>query len=100
MTTAEAEKKLQGTLAKDKNEILFSQFGINYNSEPEIFKKGSVIWRQPHKLPPSAMQSSNDNGDATSVLSKRQKAKANVVIDYVDIIQDKFWKERPWILDS
>ena len=32
-------------MAADKNEILFSRFGINYNREPEIFKKGSVIFR-------------------------------------------------------
>lgn len=37
---------LQGTLAADKNEILFSKFGINYNNEPEIFKKGSVVYRK------------------------------------------------------
>lgn len=35
----------QGTLAAEKNEILFSRFHINYNNEPEIFKKGSVIFR-------------------------------------------------------
>lgn len=32
-------------MASDKNEILFSRFGINYNNEPEIFKKGSVVFR-------------------------------------------------------
>jgi hypothetical protein len=36
----------QGTVASDKNEILFSQYGINYNSEPEMFKKGSVVFRE------------------------------------------------------
>ena len=36
---------VQGTLAKDKNEILFSRFGINYNNEPEMYKKGSVVFR-------------------------------------------------------
>jgi hypothetical protein len=35
----------QGTLASDKNEILWSKFQINYNNEPEIFKKGSVVFR-------------------------------------------------------
>lgn len=35
----------QGTLAADKNEILFSRFKINYNNEPEMFKKGSIIFR-------------------------------------------------------
>ncbi|KAK2073876.1 hypothetical protein P8C59_008120 [Phyllachora maydis] len=41
----EAEKLLSGTLAADKNEILFSRFQVNYNNEPEIFKKGSVVFR-------------------------------------------------------
>lgn len=40
-----ANSQFQGTLAADKNEILFSQFGINYNNEPEMFKKGSVVFR-------------------------------------------------------
>jgi tRNA(His) 5'-end guanylyltransferase len=35
----------QGTSAADKNEILFSKFSINYNNELEIFKKGSVVFR-------------------------------------------------------
>jgi len=35
----------QGTLAADKNEILFSKFSINYNNEPEMYKKGSVVFR-------------------------------------------------------
>lgn len=42
----------QGTLAKDKNEILFSRFGINYNNEPEMYKKGSVIFRDVRTPPP------------------------------------------------
>ncbi|GAB7364666.1 hypothetical protein MBLNU230_g5468t1 [Neophaeotheca triangularis] len=41
----QAEFELKGTLSKDKNEILFSDFGINYNNEDEIFKKGTVVYR-------------------------------------------------------
>lgn len=36
---------LKGSLSADKNEILFSRFKINYNNEPEIYKKGSVVFR-------------------------------------------------------
>lgn len=36
----------QGTISSDKNEILFKRFGINYNNEEEIYKKGSVLYRQ------------------------------------------------------
>ena len=32
-------------MAADKNEILFSRFGINYNNEPDMFKKGSVTYQ-------------------------------------------------------
>ena len=35
----------QGTVSSDKNEILFSKFGINYNNEAEQFKKGTIIYR-------------------------------------------------------
>lgn len=37
--------EIQGSLASDKNEILFSRFKLNYNNEPEIYKKGSVVLR-------------------------------------------------------
>lgn len=37
----------QGTLAADKNEILFSEFNINYNNEPPLYRKGTVlIWQK------------------------------------------------------
>jgi tRNA(His) guanylyltransferase len=45
MTGRAAEEALRGTVAKDKNEILWSRFSINYNNEPEMFKKGSVVFR-------------------------------------------------------
>ncbi|KAG8893929.1 hypothetical protein FRB99_001629, partial [Tulasnella sp. 403] len=34
-----------GTVSSDKNEILFNQFGINYNTLPERYRKGSVLLR-------------------------------------------------------
>ncbi|KIW12635.1 hypothetical protein PV08_09913 [Exophiala spinifera] len=46
MSQTEAEEFLKGTLASDKNEILWSRFGINYNDEPEMFRKGSVVYRE------------------------------------------------------
>lgn len=45
MKEREAERRLQKTIAADKNEILFSDFGINYNSEDEMYRKGSVVYR-------------------------------------------------------
>ena len=36
----------KGTFAKDKHEILFSRFGINYNQLDARFRKGSVLVRE------------------------------------------------------
>lgn len=41
----DAEKTLCGTTAGDKNEILFTKVGKNYNNEPEQFKKGTTLIR-------------------------------------------------------
>ncbi|GAW79369.1 hypothetical protein, conserved [Plasmodium gonderi] len=41
----EAYKFLLTTQKKEKNELLFSRFGINYNDLPEIFRRGSIIIR-------------------------------------------------------
>jgi tRNA(His) guanylyltransferase len=73
MSTTDAEKELAGTLARDKNEILFSKFGMNYNNEEEMYKKGTVLFRG-------------------------QNAKRLVEANHVDIIKDDFWDNRPWIL--
>lgn len=39
----EAHAELKGTTSGQKNQILFEQHKINYNLEPEIFKKGTVL---------------------------------------------------------
>ncbi len=46
LTKEEAHKKLKGTFSKDKNEILYGQFNINYNNVDEIFKRGTIIFRK------------------------------------------------------
>jgi tRNA(His) guanylyltransferase len=45
LSNAEAHLELKGTFSKDKHEILHSRFGINYNNEPEVFKRGTIIIR-------------------------------------------------------
>ena len=40
----------QGTVSADKNELLFSEFGVNYNDLPEIYRKGTVlVWSSSEK---------------------------------------------------
>lgn len=111
MSNTEAENLLKGTVAGDKNEILFSRFQINYNNEPEIFRKGSVVFREyeleePQDLSQEMddMRPSDEKQNAPSKTQveklRREKAKAKVVVSHFDIIKDDFWERRPWILSG
>lgn len=75
----QAEEKLRGTLSSHKNELLFQEFGINYNNEPPLFRKGTTLIR---KLVPDG------NG--------RLKPAVVPLVD--DIIGDRFWKENPEVI--
>lgn len=46
MSEQDATKRLEGTESSDKNEILWAEFGMNYNKELAIFRKGTVIYRE------------------------------------------------------
>ncbi|KAK4218304.1 tRNA guanylyltransferase [Rhypophila decipiens] len=106
----EAEQILKGTLSADKNEILFKQFGINYNNEPEMFKKGSVIFRDYELVEPGthnvAQEVEQMAGEPTQQSKtqrdndKKKRAKARVTVEHLDIIKDDFWDRRPWLLSN
>ncbi|CAF3587422.1 unnamed protein product [Fusarium graminearum] len=105
----EAEKRLAGTYAADKNEILFSECSINYNNEPEIYKKGSVIFRDYELVDPDShniTQTIDSQAEPTQQSKtqkekdKKSRAKARVVVEHVDIIKDDFWDRRPWLLSN
>ncbi|KAL1953337.1 hypothetical protein VTO42DRAFT_2991 [Malbranchea cinnamomea] len=114
MSNTEAERELQGTVSSDKNEILFTRYGINYNNEPEMYKKGSVLFRE-YELQPApetkgtgreeTLQEAEE--EERGELSKTQAAKrkklqkkANIVVAHIDIIKDEFWDRRPWLLSG
>ena len=42
--------KRAGTFSADKNEILFSECGVNYNNEPAINRKGSFLFAASGKV--------------------------------------------------
>ena len=73
----EAQERLRGTLSSDKNEILFSEFAVNYNNEPELFRKGSVVYPQ---------------------CSGGESWNLNVV--HRDIIGNAFWTENSSLLEK
>ncbi|OBT65566.1 hypothetical protein VE03_04991 [Pseudogymnoascus sp. 23342-1-I1] len=110
MDAKAAEAELAGTLAADKNEILFTRFGMNYNNEPDIYKKGSIVFRD-YELVEAATSSPALNEEALTApemaLSKTQaekerkaRQKAKIVVQHVDFIRDDFWEQRPWILSN
>ncbi|KIJ52478.1 hypothetical protein M422DRAFT_243262 [Sphaerobolus stellatus SS14] len=104
-TTAQAHETLRGTVSSQKNEMLFSRFGINYNTLSARFRKGSILIRV--EIPPTSdtqtpeSQPASEVTDADPVAKKRQK-KPKVVYEvtvlHCDIIRDEFWKEHPDIL--
>ncbi|THU89672.1 tRNAHis guanylyltransferase [Dendrothele bispora CBS 962.96] len=106
-TTTEAHATLRGTVSKDKNEILFSRFGINYSTIPPRYRKGSVIVRE--KTEPDTdvhtneQQSTQESG-LTQTRSGDQKELKNpptkLEILHCDIIKDDFWNEYPKILEE
>nr|CAG4638638.1 EOG090X0AR4 [Cyclestheria hislopi] len=78
LSTAQAEEKLRGTFASDKNEILFTDFGINYNNEPEMFRKGTILIRKKRPI---------------TLLNGEVREKSKVVEMHCDLIGDLFWDE-------
>jgi len=45
----QANELLKPTFSCDKNEILFKQFNINYNTLPKVFRKGTTLYRKIEK---------------------------------------------------
>lgn len=79
---------LQGTDTGFKNELLFSQFGINYAQLPEQFKKGSLVIRE---TVPVVVKQREDGSPV-----ERMKPRERVL--YVDIIGQAFWDEHMHVL--
>lgn len=107
---------MKGTFSADKNEILFSRFGINYNNEPEMYRKGSVVYRdygaskgsdggdslKDGTLAEDAVDGSTavpkEKSKSQEEREKKQAKKANIVVEHMDIIGADFWNQRPWLL--
>lgn len=95
----------QGTDSKDKNELLFSTFGINYNNLPPMFRKGSTLVRRNPQPPINETEQKVE--ESTAGEPQRRKGKkvkpyegtmGEVEVLHEDIIRDAFWSQRPWLL--
>uniref|UniRef100_A0A8C7ZPB7 tRNA(His) guanylyltransferase n=1 Tax=Oryzias sinensis TaxID=183150 RepID=A0A8C7ZPB7_9TELE len=97
LTTAQAEDRLKGTLAADKNEILFSEFDINYNNESALHRKGTtLLWKKHEETVIRRMK--QPNAEEKEVPVTRSKRRVENL--YCDIIGEQFWEEHPDILEE
>ncbi|CAD5163179.1 unnamed protein product [Musa acuminata subsp. malaccensis] len=87
-TQREAQVLLKGTQAKDKNELLFRQFNVNYDKLPQMFRKGSCVYRKKVE----EVVKLDDTGNPVT------RTRSKVVVEHMDIIGPKFWSELPYIL--
>ncbi|GBE90143.1 tRNA(His) guanylyltransferase [Sparassis crispa] len=107
-TTTQAHARLRGTVSSTKHEMLFSQFGINYNELPARFRKGSILVRQEVHAEVEVAPKATDNaeGPAAGQSAKtasgkgagKPKVETTVELLHCDIIGDEFWNERPYLL--
>ena len=88
----EAEEVLRYTLSDFKNELLFSQFNVNYSKLEPIFRKGSLIVR--HKeIDPEKLKKMNDLANTENV-HKVNKPRPKLVLKVLhdDLIEEGFWR--------
>ncbi|KAJ7548619.1 hypothetical protein O6H91_07G019600 [Diphasiastrum complanatum] len=86
-SSEDAQKILKGTQADYKNELLYTQFGINYSTLPEIFRKGSSLFRRKEE----EIVKFKDGLPIKRIRSK-------VVVEHCDIISQQFWEEHAYII--
>lgn len=89
ITEVEAEKRLRGTSSGQKNELLFSQFNTNYNNLPEMFRKGSFLYRKYETY-------DHVRGSGNTVTRTR----TIIQEDYCDIIGDDFWTKNSHLMPN
>lgn len=97
LTPAQSQEKLKGTLSSDKNEILFTEFNINYNNLPEIYRKGTILIRQKKGNTESQTPSCTTS---SYYCQQNKKTRPRISMLHVDIIGNSFWNEHPELLES
>ncbi|CAI5766839.1 probable tRNA(His) guanylyltransferase isoform X1 [Podarcis lilfordi] len=96
LTPVQAQKRLQGTVASDKNEILFSQFSINYNNESLLYRKGTVLlWQKVNQAIKKKIKIPEETEEKEVEVTR---PRTTVVALHCDIIGDQFWDQYPEIL--
>ncbi|KAJ7788092.1 Thg1 C terminal domain-containing protein, partial [Mycena olivaceomarginata] len=106
-STTQAHATLKGTVSKQKHEILFSRFQVNYNALDARFRKGSTLVREERSLPTTEelpptqdLPPSETAAPSPIRMRGRKKPRTTIVVLHCDIIKDNFWDTRPEILSD
>lgn len=83
-TPQEAVSDLRGTLKKDKHDIMFDNYKINYNNELEQFKKGSLLIL---------------DKDQATCKTKIDQNDVKIIGLNIDVIKSEFWEENDYLLE-
>lgn len=106
LSNAEARARLTGTRSNEKQELLFSSFGINYNNEPLLFRKGSTLLWSEDAQPKSnvdeeaskSLVSSTESTELEKETSKpmrgRKRPRRKLEASHIDMIKESFWQDK------
>lgn len=98
LSPQQATERLNGTVSSDKNEILFKQFGVNYNNELQQFRKGTVVLLTLSQTRHNIDQAKEKPKKGTEE-SPLPILRCETTVLHTDIIRDQFWTENKYILD-
>lgn len=95
----EAQSRLEGTHTHEKNELLFSKFGVNYSNLPAIHRRGTLLFKSKRAHADTATTEAPDvNPDISAESTARKRTR--ILAACCDIIDDGFWNTRPGLLDG
>ena len=101
-TNTEAATRLKDTFSADKNEILFSEFGVNYNNIDARYRKGSCLYwvGKVNAIVVEGNSQPNDciQVDNTAGACVKPKVCKEIRVSNEDIISEVFWSNHPDIL--
>lgn len=98
LTPVQAQERLRGTVAADKNEILFSEFNINYNNEPLMYRKGTLLlWKKVNEVSVKKIKTPQEAEEKEVQVTR---TRSQTVPLHCDIIGELFWEEHPELLSD
>ncbi|XP_074593684.1 tRNA-histidine guanylyltransferase [Brevipalpus obovatus] len=86
LTHQEAQARLKGTFSKDKHDIMFLNYNVNYNNELEQFKKGSLLKIDEKPVIKEKKSQIDPASIAVSCLN-------------IDVIKEDFWEKNAYLLE-